>query len=235
PTVVIDQNAGRPPRTTMWSIGIQRELPSHIVLEASYVGNRGAWYQGNPLESVNGISNQMLAQFGLDIKNPEVQTLLTSPGNSPLAQKYGIKIPYAGFAPTNTVAQAIRPFPQYSDINRIWSPLGRTWYDALQVSATKRYSKGLDFNSNFAWKKELTMGVETSYNLFATIAPQVNDAFNRPTNKYISGLSRPFVFTFASNYTTQPWFSKKAVNWAVKDWMVSVILRYSSGQPIRVP
>jgi hypothetical protein len=73
PTVAIDQNAGRPPRTIMWSVGIQREITSNLIVEASYVGNRGAWFQGNVLENVNAISYQRLAQLGLDIKNPEVQ------------------------------------------------------------------------------------------------------------------------------------------------------------------
>jgi hypothetical protein len=63
----------------------------------------------------------------------------------------------------------------------------------------------------------------------------VNDVFNRPTNKTISGLSRPFVFVFAGNYTTQSWISNRALNWAVKDWTIGALLRYQSGQPIRVP
>jgi len=41
PPVVVDQNAGRPARQSMWSIGLQREISKNLVVEASYVGNRG--------------------------------------------------------------------------------------------------------------------------------------------------------------------------------------------------
>jgi hypothetical protein len=98
-----------------------------------------------------------------------------------------------------------------------------------------RAAYGLDFNTNFTWQKELTQGVETSYNLFATIAPQVNDVFNRRTNRYLSGLSRPLVFRLAANYTTQDWFENKTLEWLTKDWTIGMVLGYSSGQPIRVP
>ena len=42
---VIDPGVGRPARQAQWSIGVQREIARNIVLETSYVGNRGAWWQ----------------------------------------------------------------------------------------------------------------------------------------------------------------------------------------------
>ena len=44
PFVSIAPNAGRLPRTFQWSIGFQRELMKDIVVDVSYVGNRGAWW-----------------------------------------------------------------------------------------------------------------------------------------------------------------------------------------------
>src|SRR5215471_1111724 len=38
-----DQNAGRPARQFQWSVGVQREVVRNLLVEATYVGNRGAW------------------------------------------------------------------------------------------------------------------------------------------------------------------------------------------------
>ena len=168
PPVAIDGNAGRPPRQIQWSIGIQHEIFSNLVVEASYVGNRGAWWEANELINVNALTPERIASFGLDVNNAADRTLLTSPLNSSLAAQRGFnKPPYAGFPMTATVAQSLRPFPQFAGssnsapaIAYIWAPLGRTWYDSLQVKATKRFSHGLDFTSTFTWQKELTMGAE---------------------------------------------------------------------------
>jgi len=125
----------------------------------------------------------------------------------------------------------LRPFPQFGTINYTWAPLGRTWYDSLQIKATKRFSHGLDFTSAFTWQKELMMGSEQ-----AGASAAVNDVFNRPMNKYISSLSRPFIWVMALNYTTQRFEGwNRVLSWAVRDWTIGAVLQYSSGMPILVP
>ncbi len=46
---LLDRNAGRPARLTQWSIGLQREVTRNLVVEASYVANRGTWWTANSL------------------------------------------------------------------------------------------------------------------------------------------------------------------------------------------
>jgi hypothetical protein len=119
----------------------------------------------------------------------------------------------------------------------MWAPLGRTWYDSLQVKVTKRFSHNFDFTYNFTWQKELTMGSEISYQSFgSTILSQVNDVFNRPVNKYISGLSRPLQNVIAGTYTVPKVFGgNRLLSTALRDWQFSALLRYTSAYPIRVP
>ena len=61
PPVAIDHNAGRPPRQIQWSIGIQREIFTNLAVEVSYVGNRGAWWEGNDLINVNALTAERIA------------------------------------------------------------------------------------------------------------------------------------------------------------------------------
>ena len=42
---VVDQNYGRPARMLQYNVGLQREISRDLVVEASYVGNRGVWWR----------------------------------------------------------------------------------------------------------------------------------------------------------------------------------------------
>jgi hypothetical protein len=205
PPIAIDRNAGRPPRQVQWSFGVQREIFKNLAVEASYIGNRGAWWEANGLINVNAMSPEYLLKKGIDINNATDRALLTKPITNADVIARGFKAPYAGFPTTATLAQALRPFPQFAAaasstpaINYLWAPLGHTWYDSLQIKVTKRYSYGLDLSCGFTRQKELAMGNE---NIGATTTLEaVNNVFDRQTNKYISGLSRPYTFFIAANY-----------------------------------
>ena len=98
PNYYLDPNAGRPGRIHQWNLNLQREVMRNLVVEAAYVGNRGAWLTAaTGLVSLNAISDQRLAAFGLNRTNAADQQLLTSRIDSPLAASRGFKPPYAGF------------------------------------------------------------------------------------------------------------------------------------------
>ncbi|MBV9507509.1 MAG: TonB-dependent receptor [Acidobacteriia bacterium] len=86
PFIYIDPNAGRPPRILQWSIGLQRQVANNLVVEASYVGNRGVWWTAPVLadQAYNALTPQSLKQnWGLDITNANDRALLGLPINSP--------------------------------------------------------------------------------------------------------------------------------------------------------
>jgi hypothetical protein len=227
-----DPNAGRPPRQNQWSIGIQRELSRDLAIEVSYVGNRGVWWQAPNLININAITPQILAAHNIDLSTTAGQSLLTSSVTSTGAVAAGIKLPYANFPTNSTVAQAIRPYPQFGTIAAIQSPLGKTWYDSLQAKATKRFSHGLTFTSTFAWQKSLQEGVDSQ----APPAGALNNIVANPANaKSISSFDQPFVFTVAGSYALPRLPVNKALAYALKDWQIGTLLQYASGLPIATP
>jgi len=242
PKLAIDQNAGRPARQMQWSIGLQREIGKNLAVEAAYVANRGVWWSAPALIDVNAISPQILSQYGLDLNSANDRALLAARLNSPAATARGFhtRLPYSGFPATATVAQSLRPFPQFTSVQHLWSPLGKTWYDSLQAKVTKRFSYGLSFTSVFTWQKTLTLAADASPGNLSLGGAAINDVFNRAQNKYLSSYDQPFLFNTALNYTV-PSFqfgggtAAKTASWAARDWTIGLYLGYASGLPILAP
>jgi hypothetical protein len=240
PPTWYDQNAGRPARQMQWSFGLQREFLRDFVVEASYVANRGVWWNSPGLIDVQALTPQALAGYGLDVTNPAHRAILVARVNTAAAGVFRNRLPYAGFPGTATVAQSLRPYPQFSAITSLWSPLGKTWYDSLQVKATKRFSHGVDFTSTFTWQKNLAMGAPANVVVPGTGGGSYNDVFNRDNNKYLSSFDQPKVLNLALNYLTPALrFSDnragKAASWLTRDWTIGLFVAYSSGLPIPVP
>ncbi len=206
---------------------MQREIFPNLLLDVSYVGNRGAWWLSTVLDNYNAITPQILSTAGLDINNATDRAILRAPIGSASAGRFQNKLPYAGFPLSATVAQSLRPFPQFSSgLSPLWAPQGRTWYDSLQLKVTKRYSHGLILDYAFTYAKEEQLGVE---------AGTVNDYLNRMQNKSLSGFSRPFVSVLSASYRLPAWGPNKIVSNVVRDWTIGSVLSYSSGLPILAP
>jgi hypothetical protein len=236
PTTWYDQNAGRPARQMQWSLGLQREITRDLVVEANYVANRGVWWNAPGLIDVNALTPAAIAARGLNINTPADVTLLSSPLNSALALSRGFnKPPFAGFPVTATVAQSLRPFPQFSSITALWAPDGNTWYDSLQAKATKRLSHGLASTVLFTYAKQLSTASPSNVTIPGTGGQAVNDVFNRAQNKFISPFDQPFNFTTSISYSTPGVRFNKIASWVVRDWQVNALLSYASGLPILAP
>jgi hypothetical protein len=224
--------AGRPPRINQWNVSVQRQLTNNLVLEAAFVGNRGVWLRSDSLEALNNSSLARIAAAGLNVSNSANYSLLTSPWNSAAVQAAGFKAPYAGYPTGLTLAQTLRPFPQFGNIPTEYASLGNSWYDALQTKLTKRMSHGLTVTLAFTWSQEMQLGATSG----TAGAPAVNDIFNRNLNKYISADSQPVVLAMGYTYKVPAiGVSNRLVKYALRDWTYSGMLRYASGLPIEAP
>jgi hypothetical protein len=252
PFISIANNTGRPPRIFQWSIGLQREIARNLVLEANYVGNRGAWWTA-PLmatDNYNALTPEGLKSMrkygnttGLDVTVAADRNLLNTPISNPnviarFPQLANPNAVYQGFPASQPLRQALRPHPQWFGIPPfLGPPLGDTWYDSLQAKLTKRFSHGLDLQAAFTWQKELTLGVNSDTSYLTPNPPLINDVFDRMSNKQISSFSKPFMLVISFNYMTPKAFAgfNRALSYIVRDWSLAGVLRYQSGDVIRVP
>ena len=226
---VFDQNSGRPSRQMQWSVGIQREIFRDLVIEAQYVGNRGAWWRTGSLAPYNVLSLDKLQQYGLDITNSAHRAILSAQVGAAAAQQFRNRLPFAGALNSFSVARTLTDYPQFGTLTGA-GPLGRTWYDSAQFKATKRLSYGLDLTYSFTYQKELQLSADNDGG-----GGTINDILNRNTNKQLSGFSRPFWNALAINYTIPKWGTNRWLNAVASDWTVSTALQYGSGLPILVP
>jgi hypothetical protein len=232
----LDPNAGRPARQYQWSAGFQRQILPDLGIEAEYVGNRGIWWNSLGQLNLNATPESRIAAAGLNINNPADVALLSLPLNNPTVIARGLGgTPYPGFPLTQTLGQALRPYPQFTTLNTLFDPLGDTWYQSLQAKVTKRMSHGLSANSTFTWSKTLTIGTERDPNPGSTGNAVFNDVFNRANNKYLSIYDLPFQFTLSLTYVTPRLNTNKALSWLARDWTYGAFLAYRSGLPLQAP
>jgi len=217
------------PRFQNWSVTFERRLTKNMMLDVSYIGNHGSRL------------NHSGQRAGLDanMNDPSVLSLgaalLNSNINSPAARQANIPIPYAGF--NGTVAQALRRYPQYQNIDWRGLPLGRSWYNAVELVLEQRLSGGLQYRVGYTYSKLKNNGAESGQGNEG-INGGVQDPVNWNTADY--GLSQDDVphvllagFTWdiaslaANNWTG----AKKAL---LGGWNISGVLRYESGRPLHI-
>ena len=257
---------GRLPRIFQWSIGLQQEIAPNLMVEASYVGNRGAWFTAPLLDtqSFNGLTAQRLANLttegpggagvygttqNMSFTNPTDYALLQDTINTPavIARFPALKNPsnvYPGFPTSETLAQALRPYPQWFGVpSFLGPPDGDTWYDSLQVKVTKRYSHGLTAQVAYTFEKSLTNGANSNTSYLTPEDPVLNDPFNIPTDKQLSGFDQPQVLVISFSYTVPKLpddflggnGAGKAISWLARDWTIGGVLKYASGMLIQSP
>jgi hypothetical protein len=136
-------DGARLPMVENWNIGIQRMLPRGLLLDVSYVGTAAHHLLNGNLDY-----NQLNPQY-LSLG----QTLNAAIGST-AATAAGFLAPYAGFE--GSVAQSLRPFPQYQSITTSSDPIGNNSYNALQARLQKKYSNGLSLLVSYTLSKDLT-------------------------------------------------------------------------------
>lgn len=226
-------DATRAPESNTWTFNVQHQLTSNLVLEAGYNGSAGSHLPANLL-SINqvptSVLNSLISQYG----NTQALALLRANITSSTAQQVGIRSPYAGF--TGTVAQALRPFPQYLNIitgtQGNGDKSGHSTYHAFVLKADRRFSKGLTFQWNYLFSKLLT-----DTDTYAANQAAAMDQYNRRIEKSIGQFDQTHALKFSTIVDLpfgkgQRWVQKGILAQVIGGWRVSAIQVYSSGFPI---
>jgi hypothetical protein len=213
----VSPDANRPGYTQNYNFTIQYLLPKDTVLETAYVGNHGTRLWGFNEVNVSPATNLALGNTLLDPVSSHPQYT-----------------PYAGFPTTNTVAQAMLPYPQYYGINNFYAYNTTSNYNSLQVSVTKHLAHSLGFLAAYTWSK--TMGYQDSNGVAGYGVPQ--DYTNRKLEYSLASFNQPQNFKLTWTYDLPVGSGKKLdLHWAnfiVGGWQLAGIHNYASGFPVAV-
>ncbi len=230
------QEATRAPESSFWTLTIQRQVSPSLVLEVGYNGSAGSHLQTGLLnfnQVPTQIYNDLIARFG----GTQANNILRADINSALATSAGIGLPYPAFATQRlrTVAQALRPYPQYQNIVtgvQNGDKSGHSSYHAFILKADRRMSGGLTFNWNYVFSKLLT----DSDTYFANGAG-AQDHYNRRLEKSIGQNDQTHSLKFSTIYELpfgkgRKWITGGFLNQVIGGWRIAAIQTYASGLPV---
>jgi len=223
----VDPSSWKLPRIQNWSAGIQFQITGDMVFEASYIGLHGTRENAYLLSNINQVDPKYLS----------MGPLLAQSITSPAAVAAGVPIPYAGF--TGTVAQALRPYPQYQTLTSYLAKLGKSTYHALELHLRQRFNNGLSFDVNYTWSKNL--GYADTVNIgVGGVNNLLENAYNLKTERSLLPNDVPQAFVAAWAYDLplgaghHLGASSPALRAILGGWSLSAIQRYQSGTPLQI-
>jgi hypothetical protein len=240
-TVVLSKVA-RPGTTQNWTLDVEQQLPAQAMVSFAYVGAHGDHLQSYMHDPNQGNPRDMARGACLNVLITEQATNPACAGQTPVA------IPYSkflnDFGSSATVAQALRPYPQFGTMNMDTAfngnPFGVYTYHALQVQLTKRLTQGLTVLANYTWSKSIT-NADSDYPAQANWNGHVQGAlnvYNLKAEKTLSEYDQPHVINIAYTYEL-PFgrgkallsHSNRVVNQIVGGWQLAGKQTYASGTP----
>ena len=146
------------PRATITSIGLERSLPWHTVLNIRYVGNHS-----RALRTL-GVFQWINGTLPLSWGYPQLQQATY---NAKFASQLGQQVPnpYYGVVPSNTslgssptisAVNLLVPYSQFGLVGDYTNPFGKSQYDALEVEAKKRLyggERGLEYTLAYTYSR----------------------------------------------------------------------------------
>ncbi len=215
---------GRPATTYNWGLEMQHEIATDLIFTLGYIGTTGTYLHSNLLQA-NDLNPKYFG-YGAALGNNYQSTT-------------GIAAPYAGF--TGTLAQALRPFPQYLDIYSDGGTenLGHSSYQALTGKLERRFHNGLNLLASYTWSKTLTDADSAlpAFSAFNGGPGSVQNPYNLKSEKALSFQDVPQNLVVSYIYELPIGKGKKflnhnsVVNAVLGGYQVGGIDRYVSGTP----
>lgn len=228
------RNVTSTPYEQSWSFGIEMQLPYKIITNMMYVGKKGThlYYSGD--NYINHLGPEVESYNANQINN------LTTNVPNPF---YGINTdPNSSLsAPTIPEFMLEIPYPQFPDGVTIEPPpIATSEYNAMQLTAEKRYSNGLQFLASFVWSKSMddASAPDDNTTWLGSFSSLVDP--NKPwLERSLSTFDIPFVYQFTYTYDLPVGRGKAllgnmpaVLDTIIGGWKTNGVWRISYGRPL---
>ncbi len=236
--------ANETPYEQSWSLGIERQLPSNILVSANYIGKKGTHlpFSGSAQRSYLGSWVESLPITSPDPNNP-CQTLTVACLNSKVNNPFAgiITDPNSSLSgPQISYSQLLVPYPQFTSVATEPLLIANSSYNAVQLVAEKQYSNGLQFLATFTWSKSIDDSSQADDNVTWLGSFSSLQDPNKPwLERSLSTFDIPYVIQFSYTYDL-PFgrgraFLSDMPRWAdllIGGWSTNGIWRIADGRPL---
>jgi hypothetical protein len=226
-----------------WNLNVQHSFSPNMAMIIGYSGSVGHHLPGagvaGPLTNQIPVKYLALGTSGLltqaltPARLAQAQAILTPLGITIPWASAGVPFPF--FSPTGTIAQALKPFPQYSGISNPFSDVGNSNYHSLQASINRRMSHGLTFMANYTWSKELdnlSGGVGNGTTVRFPGRDDLEYSLGTINHTHVATATFVYQLPFGAGRDWNP--ENKVLRGIVSNWQLSGIYTYSTGAPLTV-
>lgn len=194
-----------------WHTSMQRAITRNISVEVAYTGSK-ITRVGLPDTNLNQLTAEQLAQ------GAALQARVPNPyfGIIPRSSSLG--------DPTITVAQLMKPYPEYTTVSLYRNNVGTTTYHGAYLKLEQRLTRGLSYLVSYT-RSRLMDDASSVFDASILTGPvasfPVADSFNRRRERDYSSGDIPHVFVASA-----------VCDW--KGWMLSGIATLQSGVPLTI-
>ncbi len=221
----------RQPKIGQWNLSLQRELPGHLIAQVAYAGSASIGLLGGPTD-INQLSDEAQALGATVLNTTVANPFLTLP-----VEQRPAATSILGRA-TVTVAQLLRPYPQFGRIQSYNANESHATYHSLQTKLSRRFNDGLAFSAAYTFAK--TIDDISGISAGPTIqVPNYQNYYNRRADKSLSTFD--VRHRFVGNVTYDLPFGKGrsylregALGKIIGGFSVNAITQAQSGFPLSV-
>jgi hypothetical protein len=227
------------PYEQSWTLGVERQLPGNIVLDAEYIGKIGTHL---PFSGANQ----------LDILGPQVENYsanqintLNSYVTNPFSSLNGGPISDPNSTMSSAQIQAVQlelPYPQFTGVSTDVQMIANSSYNGLQISANKRFSNGLEFVINYTWSKSIDDASVGDDNVtWLGSFTSIQDPNKPGLERSLSTFDIPSVLKFSYSYDLP--FGRgrallgnmpRAIDAVIGGWRTNGIWQVTDGRPLPI-
>ena len=175
----------RQPKLGQWNLNVQRELPGGLTVEAAYAGATGIGLLSGATD-INQLSPEATAIASRLVNGAPLGNLaVPNPFLNLPADQRPAATSILGRS-TVTVAQLLRPYPQFGNVVSYSQNEAHSSYHSLQLTASRRVGDGLSFTAAYAFSKSIDDLTSMSLNNQTIQIQYYQDYHNRRADKSLS-------------------------------------------------
>lgn len=215
--------SGRIGHAQSFSFGFEKQLPANITLDVSYVGTRSTAL------AVNGRNIDALSTSNLSLGNTDL-------GGSPSYLTAQVPNPFEGLLPNTSLnsatisrQQSLLPFPQFTGVTENDYPVGKSWYNSLQITYLQHTWHNLNVTGTYTFSKDIQA---VSFLNPEDPSPAHTAAPWDRTQRAV--LAPVYELPFGSGHTYLN-HENRVVNRIIGGWQTAMVYTWQTGAPMTAP